>query len=70
MKYPVTYIGQVLRMMRALLVSYVVTATFSADYGRVRCIVQVWTERTGRVRICGHRDLIAFLLWVGYLQEG
>ena len=28
MKYPVTYISQSLKMMRALLVSYVVTALF------------------------------------------
>lgn len=35
MKYPMAYIGQVLRMMKAAVSGICNDGTFSADYGRV-----------------------------------
>ena len=53
MKYPVTYISQSLKMMRALLVSYVVTALFlllTADASKVG-YWQFWFRRHQKLRM-------------------
>lgn len=67
MKYPVTYISQSLKMMRALLVSYVVTALFLL---LTAALVYRAGLHESKVQIASHPDLYCFLFsgW-GSLQE-
>ena len=60
MKYPVTYISQSLKMMRALLVSYVVTALF----------LLLTAALVYRAGLDESKVQILFpVFWVGSLQE-